>query len=135
MVKAIPGGIGAIGSAFMKFVKPGQPLQDKFGEDNVKKYRLENCVITGKSVRRLRARGKEVPAYSIRHDDFPGEEFHVAKSNFKVELSCTLDSDIFEDELPGQQPQRRERASAARPQNRVGTNSVVPENQQEHEAT
>ncbi len=101
----------------------------------VKKNRLKNCVITGKSVRRLRARGKEVPAYSIRHDDFPGEEFHVAKSNFKVELSCTLDSNIFEDELPGQQPQRRERASAARPQNRVGTNSVVPKNQQEHDAT
>ncbi len=105
MAPAKPGGVGAKGSAVMKLFHPSEPLRARFGSEYDNKGRLCNCTIVRKSFGRASRRGRETHLYHVTHDDFPGQEFLVAKHSFKVEVGCTNPDNIFEDEHPPSAPE------------------------------
>ena len=82
----------------MKGCHPSKPLRARFADQFNNKGRLTNCRIVQKSFGRASRRGCESHLYHVTHDDFPGQEFTVAKNSFKVETACTNPEDIFEDE-------------------------------------
>jgi len=43
--------------------------------------------------------------YHVTHDDFPGQEFTVAKQSFKVQVGCMNPDNILEDERPPSAPE------------------------------
>ncbi len=45
------GGVGAVGSAMACFFHPGEPIRDKWPQDN--KRRLTGVLVTGEAVRRV----------------------------------------------------------------------------------
>ena len=105
MARAKPGGVGAKGSAVMKLFHPRKPLRACFGGKYDSKGRLMNCTVVQKSFGRASRRGRKTHLYHVTHDDFPGQEFTVAKHSFKVEVGCTNRDNIFDDERPPSAPE------------------------------
>ena len=57
-----------------------------------------NCKIDQKSFGWASCHGQETHLYHVTHNDFPGQEFTIAKHSFRVEFACESEDDIFEDE-------------------------------------
>ena len=66
------GGIGAKGSAKMKFFHPSAPLREKYGKGHVKRERFNDLIITGECQQVFSRRSKsECAGYNVTHQDFP----------------------------------------------------------------
>jgi hypothetical protein len=82
--RALPGSIGAIGSAMARFFHPSQKNWDKWPQND--KCRLKGVLVVGKGV--WRVQHKDQMCYLVCIGDInDGTIFHISKKNFKVTLS------------------------------------------------
>ncbi len=81
------GGIGAKGSAKMKFFHPSAHLREKYGKGHVNQERFNDLTITGQCQQVFSQRFKsECVGCNVTHQDFPSVTFQIAKNNFHVKL-------------------------------------------------
>ena len=85
MARGKLGGVGAVGSAFLRYVHPSDKLKERYGAERVRRERRDGWVIKARSVGRTSRRGNPTPRYHLSHPDFPADqEFLVSTKFFKV---------------------------------------------------
>ena len=78
---ALPGGIGAVGSAMARFFHPSKKIRDQWPNDD--KRRLTAVLVTGEATRAVRH--KQQLCYLVRIQEIDdGTEFYIAKRNFNI---------------------------------------------------
>ena len=96
--RALPGGIGAVGTAMARFFHPSQKIREKWPQDD--KRRINGALVVGEGVRRIRH--KDQMCYLVRIGDIDDNTvFHISKKNFKVTLSGPIP---FESEVRAPAP-------------------------------
>lgn len=113
-------GTGAKAAALVRFVHPGKPFRDAYGELEYQRKKLSNFLVVGTSFEKVSSRSAATNCLHLRHDDFPDQLFKVSRHR------CTITEEGPEEGLFVFAPSSGGRAdTTARPESSAAA-SVVP---------
>jgi hypothetical protein len=100
---------GASVSAYLQFSHPSKPFCNKYLAE-YDKARIRDLSVFGREEKMIQRH--QVLCVLVKHQDFPGESFHVAKKNIKVE-SKGLPDDFFDQVAPPEAGEKQRNSGPA----------------------
>ena len=71
-------GVGSVGSVMSKFVRPSDPIRDKY-HNWLNKYKLQGVILLEEDVKVVRQDAGAIPVFVFTHAILPRQQFYSAK--------------------------------------------------------